>query len=181
VEFGSSSHFDAVVDSQKDVVKPIGYNLRSVRVYRTYLFLDASVRRHGPKLVQGNCTSFGRKNELVLLHTCKQQMFTLLDFRLPTRSKWELVSYYSERIVVSWRHFRTTYRSYFRESRIFNYWPLKIGPIGGHEMSPRNYQFSLTNNPEECSYTYRRKPEITHVANCKNRYLLYNGNIIVVN
>jgi len=87
VEFGSSSHSDAVVDSKTDVVKRIAYNLWSVRVYRTDLLLDISNRRHGPKVVQVNCTRFGRKNERAVRHTCKQQMFTLLDPRLSSRSR----------------------------------------------------------------------------------------------
>ena len=89
VESGSSSHADPVVDGQRVVLKRIGYSLWSVRVYRTVLLLHVSDRRHGPQVVQKNCTSFGQKYKLVVRHTCDKQMFTLFDFGLPARSSWE--------------------------------------------------------------------------------------------
>jgi len=61
VEFGSLSRSDAVVDNKTDVIERIGYNLLSVRIYRTDLLLDISNRRHGPKVVLVNCARFGRK------------------------------------------------------------------------------------------------------------------------
>jgi hypothetical protein len=36
-------------------------------------------------------------------------------------------------------------------SFLFDSWPLKMGPICCPETSVRNYQYSLRNNPKECS------------------------------
>ena len=46
--------------------------------------------------------------------------------------------------------FRATYRPHLQRSRIHP-WPLNMGPIGCHETSIRNYQYTLRNDPEESS------------------------------
>jgi hypothetical protein len=57
-------------------------------------------------------------------------------------------------LVISYQHFRTTYRSHPQGSRIqkkgsLDSWTLRMGPIGWPETSVRNYQYLLCNNPEE--------------------------------
>ena len=50
-------------------------------------------------------------------------------------------------VVISYRHFRTIYRS----RRQGFLWILRMGSIGCPETSVRNYHYSLFHNPEECS------------------------------
>jgi len=94
-------------------------------------------------------------------------MFILLDFRLPPQieENCDLASYYSARM----GNFLATFRDNLSvpSSRVKNSW---MGPISCPETSVRNYQFLLTIIPDERCYTYRRKPESSHVENCKKSY-----------
>ena len=45
-------------------------------------------------------------------------------------------------VVISYRHFGTTYRSH-----LLGFWLPKMGPIGCPKTSVRNYHYSLRNNP----------------------------------
>jgi hypothetical protein len=62
-------------------------------------------------------------------------------------------------VVISYRRFGTTYRSYSPGSRNLE----RMGPIGYPETSVRNCHYWLRNKPEKRSPqgTSRRKPEIT--------------------
>jgi hypothetical protein len=67
------------------------------------------------------------------------------------------------RMLVSYRCFGATYRSYLQGSSSskrmrssWTAWPLKMGPIGCPEMSTRNYHFTLRKISKECRSRLRR-------------------------
>jgi hypothetical protein len=92
-------------------------------------------------------------------------LYLISGFRREVDENSELVTYYSARIgnflETFWDNLSVT------SSRVKNSW---MGQTGGHDTSVRNYQFLLSINPKERSYTYRQKPESLHVENCKNGY-----------
>jgi len=59
-------------------------------------------------------------------------------------------------VVIPYRRFRTTYRSYLQGSRIFYYLSFKMLPTSCPETLVRNYHHSLRNNSEERSFRLTR-------------------------